>query len=41
MVPFVAEVSYHDDHHSVNVGNFAGSWYIWDVLYDTEGPYND
>lgn len=41
VLPLVAEVEYHDNHHSLNVGNYAGSWYIWDVLFGTAGPYLD
>lgn len=41
VLPFVAEPEFHDSHHSLNLGNFAGSFYIWDVLYGTAGPYLD
>lgn len=41
VVPLVAEASYHDHHHSHNVGNFGGNFYIWDLLFDTSGPYMD
>lgn len=41
VIPLVAEVEFHDNHHSLNVGNYAGSWYIWDVLLGTAGPYLD
>lgn len=38
--PLIADVSHHDHHHSMNVGNFGGSCYVWDVLFDTYVPYS-
>jgi sterol desaturase/sphingolipid hydroxylase (fatty acid hydroxylase superfamily) len=35
ILPFVMSPSYHDHHHSHNVGNFAGNIYIWDLLMGT------
>jgi sterol desaturase/sphingolipid hydroxylase (fatty acid hydroxylase superfamily) len=41
VIPFVSGPSYHDHHHSNNVGNFSGSCYLWDVLLDTNQEYMD
>lgn len=41
VMPFVADPSYHDYHHSHNVGNFAANCYVWDVLFDTNVEYMD
>jgi sterol desaturase/sphingolipid hydroxylase (fatty acid hydroxylase superfamily) len=41
VLPLLSEVSYHDDHHSINIGNYAGTCYIWDVLFNTTGPTYD
>ena len=27
--------SYHDHHHSHNVGNYSGSCYLWDLILGT------
>lgn len=39
VMPLIAEPSYHDYHHSHNVGNYAASCYLWDVLCDTNVHY--
>jgi sterol desaturase/sphingolipid hydroxylase (fatty acid hydroxylase superfamily) len=39
VLPFVSGASYHDHHHSHNVGNYAGSCYIWDLLLGTNKEY--
>jgi hypothetical protein len=39
IIPFVTGPSYHDHHHSHNIGNFAGSCYLWDLMLDTNVPY--
>ena len=41
VMPFVADPSYHDYHHSHNVGNFAANCYVWDVLFHTNVEYMD
>jgi sterol desaturase/sphingolipid hydroxylase (fatty acid hydroxylase superfamily) len=41
VIPLVAGPSYHDHHHSHNVGNYAGSCYFWDLVLDTNVPYMD
>lgn len=37
--PFIANTSHHDNHHSMNVGNFGGSCYFWDFVFDTYVQY--
>jgi len=32
IIPFQAYASYHDYHHSANIGNYSGSFIIWDFL---------
>lgn len=39
VLPLVSGPSYHDHHHSNNVGNFAGSCYFWDLMLGTSDPY--
>jgi len=41
ILPMVSGPSYHDHHHSNNVGNFAGSIYFWDVMMGTSDAYFD
>lgn len=41
IVPLVIGPSYHDHHHSHNVGNYAGSCYFWDLMLDTNTVYMD
>jgi len=31
-MPLISGASFHDHHHSVNIGNFAGSCILWDVM---------
>jgi len=39
VLPLVTGPSYHDHHHSNNVGNFAGSCYLWDLIFNTNEEY--
>jgi methylsterol monooxygenase/4-alpha-methyl-delta7-sterol-4alpha-methyl oxidase len=39
--PFVCGASFHDHHHSVNVGNYGLSTYTWDLMFETGQPYLD
>ena len=39
VLPLVSGPSFHDHHHSNNVGNYAGSCYLWDVLLGTSDHY--
>ena len=39
VMPFVAGPSYHDFHHSKNVGNFSGTNYIWDTIFHENDDY--
>jgi len=41
VLPFIAGPSHHDHHHSMNVGNYAGSCYLWDFALDTNVHYMD
>lgn len=38
-LPLVSGPSFHDHHHSHNIGNFAGSCYFWDVMLGTSSNY--
>jgi methylsterol monooxygenase/4-alpha-methyl-delta7-sterol-4alpha-methyl oxidase len=39
VIPLISGPSFHDHHHSSNVGNYAGSCYFWDLMLDTSLPY--
>ena len=39
MFPFIIGPAFHDHHHSVNVGNYSGSCYLWDLLMNTGEPF--
>ena len=39
MLPFVFGPTFHDYHHSKNVGNYAGSCYIWDAIFGTSKEF--
>lgn len=39
VLPFVGGPSFHDHHHSNNVGNYAGSCYLWDLMLGTSDHY--
>ena len=39
LVPFCADASYHDFHHSQNVGNYGSFMTIWDTILDTNTEY--
>jgi len=39
ILPLVSGPSFHDHHHSMNVGCYAGSCYLWDVLLGTSEHY--
>jgi len=39
IIPLTTGSSYHDHHHSNNVGNYSGSCYFWDVVLGTAEDY--
>lgn len=39
VLPFVSGASYHDFHHSKNIGNYAGSVYLWDTVFEENTLY--
>ena len=39
LIPFVADATYHDYHHSTNVGNFSSFMTVWDTLLNTNLVY--
>lgn len=39
ILPFQNDSTYHDYHHSHNVGNYAGMHSIWDTIFDTNTDY--
>lgn len=39
LIPFSGSASYHDYHHSHNVGNYASFFQIWDTIFGTNKDY--
>lgn len=39
LIPFSASASYHDFHHSHNVGNYSSFMTIWDSVFGDNAPY--
>ena len=39
LIPFGGDASYHDFHHTRNVGNYGTFMTIWDTLFDTNKDY--
>jgi sterol desaturase/sphingolipid hydroxylase (fatty acid hydroxylase superfamily) len=39
LIPFSASASYHDFHHSHNVGNYSSFLTIWDSIFGTNAAY--
>jgi len=39
IIPTQADATYHDFHHSKNVGNYASSLWIWDSICGTNKVY--
>jgi sterol desaturase/sphingolipid hydroxylase (fatty acid hydroxylase superfamily) len=39
LIPFSTSASYHDFHHSHNVGNYSSFFSIWDTFYGTNKVY--
>ena len=39
VMPLISGASFHDFHHSKNVGNFASNCYFWDLLMGTSSEY--
>ena len=39
LLPFSCDTSYHDFHHSQNVGNFGAFTFLWDTIFDTNSHY--
>ena len=37
--PFACETTYHDYHHTDNIGNYGGIFTFWDTLFDTNKAY--
>jgi len=38
-IPFSGSASYHDFHHTHNIGNYASFFHIWDSLFGTNEAY--
>lgn len=38
ILPFIANSSFHDRHHSHNSGDYGSSCYLWDLLFKTLSP---
>jgi len=39
MIPFGADATYHNYHHSRNVGNYSSVMTVWDTLFNTNKDY--
>ena len=39
LIPFGGDASYHDYHHTRNVGNYGTFMTIWDTVFDTNKDY--
>lgn len=39
MIPFGADATYHNYHHSRNVGNYSSTMTIWDTILNTNKDY--
>ena len=39
--PFVSGASFHDHHHSTNIGNYGSACYLWDMTMGTGDLYFD
>ena len=39
LLPFGADATYHDFHHSKNVCNYSSFMTIWDTIFDTNKDY--
>lgn len=39
VMPFTPGTSYHNFHHSYNIGNFCGQFRIWDTVFGTNKDY--
>ena len=40
LIPFSTSASYHDFHHSHNVGNYSSFFSFWDTVYGQNNAYN-
>jgi len=41
LLPFSGSSSYHNFHHSKNVGNYSSFFTYWDTLFGTNKAYHD
>ncbi len=39
VLPFTSSVTYHEFHHSHNVGNYSNMSCFWDTLFGTNADY--
>jgi len=39
MIPFGADATYHNYHHSRNVGNYSSVMTVWDSIFNTNKDY--
>lgn len=39
LIPFGGDATYHDFHHSKNVGNYGSFMTIWDSVFNTNKDY--
>jgi sterol desaturase/sphingolipid hydroxylase (fatty acid hydroxylase superfamily) len=40
LIPLRATSTYHNYHHTTNVGNYSGSFSIWDTVFGSNFLYN-
>ena len=39
LIPFSTDASYHDYHHSHNIGNYSSQFIFWDTLFGDNKTY--
>jgi len=39
LIPFATSSSYHNFHHSYNIGNYSSFFSMWDTLFGTNKTY--
>jgi sterol desaturase/sphingolipid hydroxylase (fatty acid hydroxylase superfamily) len=39
LLPFGSDATYHDFHHTKNVGNYSSLMTVWDTIFDSNTQY--
>lgn len=40
LMPFSTSATYHDYHHSHNIGNFSSMFSLWDTIFETNKSFH-